>query len=287
VSEQLVLKAALGKHDHVKLLKCGAVSSPRIKFEFVEYDPLPKAFRAVVRGADIDVSEMALTTHLLALEFGKPLTALAVPLWRRQHHSNLVCLAESPLKGPRDLEGKKVGVRAYSQTTGVWIRGILKSQYGVDLDKITWVTMEDAHVAEYRDPPGAIRHTGSESLRDLLFSGELDAIMGERDVDPARVRPVIPGAEAEAQAWTARTGIFPVNHVVSVRNDLLVEHDWLAGELLRVFDEARAASGAAGVAAMPYGLGATRAPMQLLCRFAAEQKLTAREYIIDEVFPHG
>ena len=184
MADRLILRTALGKHDHVKPLKDGSIQSDRVRLELVEFDPLPKAFRHMVRGGDLDVSEMALTTHLLAHHFRKPLTALPLPLWRRLHHSNLVCASGSTIAGPKDLEGKKVGVRAYSQTTGVWIRGILASQYGVDLNRITWVTMEDAHVAEYQDPPGVVRHTGGTSLRDLLLSGELAAIMGERDVDP-------------------------------------------------------------------------------------------------------
>ena len=206
MADRLTLRTALGKHDHVKPLKDGSIQSDRVRLELVEFDPLPKAFRHMVRGGDLDVSEMALTTHLLAHHFRKPLTALPLPLWRRLHHSNLVCASGSAIAGPKDLEGKKVGVRAYSQTTGVWIRGILASQYGVDLNRITWVTMEDAHVAEYQDPPGVVRHTGGKSLRDLLLSGELAAIMGERDVDPNDIRPVIADAERRGRNGPGRPG---------------------------------------------------------------------------------
>jgi 4,5-dihydroxyphthalate decarboxylase len=278
------LRTALGKHDHVKPLKDGSIQSDRVRLELVEFDPLPKAFRHMVRGGDLDVSEMALTTHLLAHHFRRPLTALPLPLWRRLHHSNLVCARGSTIAGPKDLEGKKVGVRAYSQTTGVWIRGILASQYGVDLSKITWVTMEDAHVAEYQDPSGVVRHTGGKSLRDLLLSGELAAIMGERDVNPNNVRPVIVDADAAGQKWSKETGIFPVNHVVSVRTELLEKHPWLADELMRMFDAARVKS---GVRTLPYGLEPNRAAMQMLLDFAAMQRLTPRTYRVDELFPQA
>ena len=287
MSERIVLKTALGQHDHVRPLKDGTVTSNRIQFDFVEYEPLPKAFRTMVRGGDIDVGEIAITTHLLALEFKKPLTGIPVQLWRRLHHGNLVCLNTSDIRGPKDLEGKKVGVRAYSQTTGVWIRGILKTQYGVDLDKITWVTMEDAHVAEYRDPPNAVRNDSGKSLRDLLFAGDLAAIMGERDVDPSNVRTVIPDASAAAAEWSQRTGLFPVNHILAVRTGLLQQHAWLRDELVRVLDEARIRSGAHGVAAMPYGLEPNRQAMQTLCEFAADQKLTSKVFRLDEIFPAG
>ena len=284
MSDRLVLRIALGKHDHVKPLKDGTIQSDRVRLEFVEFDPLPKAFRHMVRGGDLDVSEMALTTHLLAHHYKKPITALPIPLWRRLHHSNLVCATNAAIAGPADLQGRKVGVRAYSQTTGVWIRGILGSQYRVDLNKVTWVTMEDAHVAEYQDPPNAVRNTSGKGLRDLLLAGELVAIMGERDVDPANIRPVIPDAEAAAEKWSRDTGIFPVNHVVSVRNDLLQQHPWLADELMRLFEAARLKSGAKGAAALPYRLEPNRAAMQMLLDFAADQRLTPRTYRVDELF---
>ena len=287
MSDRIILKTSLGKHDYVRPLKDGAITSERFQFDFVEYDPLPKAFRAMVRGADIDVGEIAITTHLLALEFKKPLSGIPIQLWRRLHHSNLVCLTGSDIRSPKDLEGKKVGVRAYSQTTGVWIRGILKTQYGVDLDKITWVTIEDAHVAEYQDPPNAVRNVSGKSLREMLFSGELAAIMGEREVDPSNVRTVVPNAAAEAEEWSRRTGLFPVNHILAVRTELLLQYPWLRDELMRVLDESRIRSGAKGVAAMPYSLDPNRHAMQTLCDFAADQKLTSKVFQLDEVFPAG
>jgi 4,5-dihydroxyphthalate decarboxylase len=277
----LVLRTAIGQHEHVKPLKDGSVTSDRVRFEFEEVDPLPKAFRRMVRSLDFDFCEMALTTHALAFRYGKPITALAIPVWRRLHHGNLVCAADSAIKGPADLAGRKVGVRAYSQTTGVWIRGILRAEYGLDLDSITWVTMEDAHVAEYQDPPNAVRAEAGQGLRDLLTSGELAAIMGERTVDPTGIRPVIRNADEAAAEWSRRTGVYPVNHVVAVKTELLEKHPWLADELMALFEEAKRRSGAD---ALPYGLEPNRRSMQMLLDFAAQQKLTERAYQVDELF---
>jgi len=279
----LVLRTAIGQHDHVKPLRDGTVTSDRVRFEFEEVDPLPKAFRRMVRSLDFDFCEMALTTHALAYRYEKPITALPIPVWRRLHHSNLVCTTDSPVKGPADLAGRKVGVRAYSQTTGVWIRGILRAEYGVDLDSITWVTMEDAHVAEYQDPPHAVRAEGGKGLRELLMSGELAAIMGERTVDPSGIRPVIPNPDEAAAEWSRRTGVYPVNHVVAVKSELLDKHPWLAAELMGLFEEAKRRSGAREDA-LPYGLEPNRRSMQMLLDFAAEQKLTPRAYRVDELF---
>jgi 4,5-dihydroxyphthalate decarboxylase len=141
--------------------------------------------------------------------------------------------------------------------------------------------MEDAHVAEYRDPPHAVRDSSGRGLRELLRTGEIAAIMGERNVDPRGVRPVISDSEQAAAEWSQRTGVFPVNHVITVRAELLACHPWLAGELTRLFEEARAVAGATE---LPYGLPPNRKAMQMLCDFAAEQKLTTRAYQVDEVF---
>ena len=281
MTQRLRLRCALGKHEHVAPLKDGRVRSDRVAFEFVDFEPLPKAFRTMVRGGDLDVAEMALTTHLLADAAGKPLSALPIPLWRRLHHANLVCRADSAIAGPRAFAGGRVGVRAYAQTTGVWLRGILATEYGLDPDTVTWVTMEDAHVAEYRDPSNCERAAPGSSLRDLLNAGDLLAIMGERDVDPAGVRPVIADADAAGEDWSRRTGVFPVNHIVSVRSSLLAEHPWLAGELMDLFERARLVSGGHEP---PYGLEPNRAPMQMLLDFAFAQHLTARPTTVDEVF---
>lgn len=288
MNKPLVLRTALGKHDHVKPLWDGTITSDRVSLELVEVDPLPKAFRQMVRTLDFDMCEMALTTHALAHRFAKPITALPIPLWQRLHHGNLVCAANSNLRGPQDLAGKRVGVRAYSQTTGVWIRGILESEYGLDLDSVTWVTMEDAHVAEYQDPPNVIRAEKGKGLRDLLFSGEIVAIMGERNVDPSDIRSVIPDADEAAAAWADRTGIFPVNHIVAVKTELLAQHPWLADELMSLFARAKEASEASRADATgetyPYGLEPNRRSMQMLLDFAARQNLTPRAYGVDELF---
>jgi 4,5-dihydroxyphthalate decarboxylase len=285
MGDRLALRVALGQHQHVQPLKDGRVVSQRIDFNFAEFEPLPKAFRQMVRVGDLDVCEMALTTHLLAHHYGKPITALAVPLWSRLHHGNLVCPSDSALKGAGDLKGRKVGVRAYTQTTGVWIRGILSAEYGVPSGSVTWVTMEDAHVAEYADPPFTERDRTGKGLRQLMQEGELAAIMGERNADPQGVRPVIADADRVAKDWSRRTGVLPVNHIVSVKTELLRQHPWLAQELIELFEAARRMAGEAKTdAPPPHGLEPNRRSMQMLLDFALDQQLVPRPYRVDELF---
>lgn len=284
--DKLVLRTALGAHDHVKPLRDGRVISSRVELAFQDFEPLPKAFRLMVRSDALDLSEMAVVTHVMAHHFGKPLTGLAIPLWSRLPHTNLVCPAQSALEAPQSLEGTSVGVRAYGQTSGVWVRGILESEYGVDLDTIRWMTMEDAHLSEYADPPIAARNTSSKGLRQLMLDGELSAIMGERDVSPDAIRTVIPDAEAAALRWIGSSGIMPINHGLVMQTGLHEAHPWLAQELMNLFAEARRiAVEEDGAAAPPeYGLAPNRASIDLLLAYSERQKITPRRYVPEDLF---
>src|SRR5579863_3022544 len=210
----LTLRTALGKSPQVRALKDGTVTSDRIAFDFVDVDPITRAFRRMTRAMEFDLCEMALTTHAQARAYGKPITALPVVLLRGLHHGALICRRDSPLRGPGDLAGKRIGVRAWSQTTGVWLRGVLRDEYGIAHDAMTWVTEEDAHVQEFTDPPFVQRIAPGQSLPAMLLSGEIDAAVALAGVDQAAVRTVIPDADAAAQAWSRKTGVYPINHVV-------------------------------------------------------------------------
>ncbi|HEY7581344.1 MAG TPA: ABC transporter substrate-binding protein [Acetobacteraceae bacterium] len=276
---ELTLRTALGKSPLVRALKQGAVTSDRVAFEFVEVDPITRAFRRMTRALEFDLCEIALTTHAQARAYGKPITALPVVLLHGLHHGALVCRRDSPLRGPADLLGKRIGVRAWSQTTGVWVRGILQDDYGIAPDTITWVTEEDAHVQEFVDPPFVQRIAPGQQLPAMLLSGDIDAGIALA-VDPAQVRPVIPNADAVAAAWSLRTGVFPINHVVVVQDALLGRYPWLAGELMRLFVAAKEKSGET----VPYGIEANRPAIELLMHYAARQGLIPRAFGVQDLF---
>jgi 4,5-dihydroxyphthalate decarboxylase len=277
---ELVLRTALGKSPLVRALKEGAVACERVAFDFIEVDPVTRAFRRMTRGMEFDLCEIALTTHAQARAYGKRITALPVVLLSGLHHGALICRRDSPLRGPADLVGKRIGVRAWSQTTGVWVRGVLRDEYGIAHDAMTWVTEEDAHVQEFVDPPFVERIASGQDLRAMLLSGEIDAAVALAGVDPVQVRTVIPDADVAAAEWQRKTGVYPINHVVVVKDALLAAYPWLAEELMRLFMTARRAVDNA----VPYGIAANRPAIELLMRYAAEQKLIPRAYSVNELF---
>jgi len=278
----LKLRTALGPYPHVRALR----DSERIAFDFVEVSPITRAFRRMARDLEFDLCEMAAVTLAQAHAYGKPIAGLSAVVTRGFHHSALICLRQSDLHGPGDLPGRRVGVRAYSQTTGVWVRGILQSEYGIDPASMTWVTEEDAHVAEYSEPPFVVRAPAGRDLFTMLRAGEIDAVVTLQKADPTEMRTVIPDAEAAAADWFRRTRVHPVNHVITVRSEKLAAHPWLADELMRLFTAAKAVarSPVTSDEALPYGLEPNRAAIELLVRFAAGQGLIPRAYAADELF---
>lgn len=299
-----VLKTAIATYPHTRGLKDGTVSVPGVEFEHVEISPIIGAFRRMCRTLDFDLCEMAITTYLTAKAYDKPFTALPVFVLRQFHHSPIFHNIKSGVKSPKDLEGKKVGVRAYTVTTGVWARGILATEYGVELDKITWVVVDEEHVQEYRKPGNVIERPGA-NLAEMLGAGELAAAIGVGKVDSPDVKPLIPDAAAAEAAWYRKTGIYPINHTVVVKDALLKSDPSLAPRLFAGFDAAKAQllkhlrsdaelpadlqllarrRSIVGDDPLPNGLARNRKALEAIIRFAYEQKILARTVKPEEMF---
>src|SRR3984885_8785893 len=233
------LKAALQTLGHTRALKDGTVGLQDFEFEFEEFPAIIQAFRRMVRGVEFDVSEMALTTYLAARAHHKRITALPIFLVRGFHHGAILYNTRLGIGGPKDLEGKKVGVnRGYTVTTGVWARGILQHEYGVDLDKITWVLSGDEHVAEYRPPANVVPIAAGKKLEDMLIAGEIAGAIGV-DVKHPDVGPLLPDAAEAGFAALRRDGLYPINHTLVVKDELLQARPGLARDVVEVFGEAK------------------------------------------------
>lgn len=233
------LKAVTRTQGNNAALKDGLVEPEGFKFEFEEVPVLPQAFRRMVRGLEFDVSEMALTTYLTAREHGVPFTALPIFLVRGFHHGALLHNLNAGIKTPKDLEGKRVGVnRGYTVTTGVWARAVLQDQYGVDLDKITWVLSGDEHVESWQAPSNVVALEPGRKMEDLLASGVLPAAIGVGSDHPDVVQ-LIPNATEVGMEALRTSGHYPINHLVVVRNDVLEEYPNVAAAVFNAFAKAK------------------------------------------------
>ena len=219
-------------------LKDGTVRPGGYELVFEEVEPLIAAFRRMVRGLEYYVCELAITTYLCAREHGKPFTALPVFLVRGFHHGAILRNVDV-VQGPKDLEGKRVGVnRGYTVTTGVWARGVLADEHGVDLDRVTWVLSGDEHVEEYRPPANVVPIEPGSDMAELLVSGELAAAIGI-EVDSAAVAPLLRDpVRAGFEALTAR-GHYPINHLVVVKDELLQSDPDIGTSVFEAFAKAK------------------------------------------------
>lgn len=303
---ELKLKTVTRTQGNNRALKDGAVKPTTFAFDFVEVDPLIGAFRRMVRGNEFDICEMAITTYICAKAHGKRFTAVPVFLVRAFHHGAIVYNTKAGIRSPKDLEGKKVGVnRGYTVTTGVWARGVLQQEHGVDLSKITWVLSGDEHVAEYRAPKNVVPIERGKKMGDMLVSGELAAAIGI-EVDHPDVKPLIPDALDAGLAALRNRGHYPINHTVVVKDEVLAAHPDLAADVFNVFAEAKRLYVARLKAGeiekpteidkmhkrvmeiigdpLPYGIAPNRKVLEELIQHALTQGIIAKPVTADELF---
>jgi len=282
------LNVCFGTYPHTQALKDSAIKSDRVAFAFTEINPVNRAFMPMAREQKFDLSEMAIVTYLQAKAYGKPLVLMpATMMGRFQHGTMLYNSARGTLR-PQDLPGRRVGVRAFSQTTGVWIRGILWKDYGLDLGTVKWVTFEDAHVAEYRDPPGVERAAAGKDITKMLLDGELDAaIFGGAMPSEPQLKSVIPDPEAAALAWYKKNGAVPINHMVVLKATLAKSDQAAVREVYRMLLDSKKAAGLpkpGAVDLIPFGFDAVKPSLELMSDYAFEMKLTPRRYAVEELF---
>jgi 4,5-dihydroxyphthalate decarboxylase len=239
------LRTLLGTHPCTAALKDGSIASDSVALDFVNYSPINKGFKPMVREGAFDVSEMAIVTYLMAKSVGKPMVLLPSVVVARFQHAYALYHERSGTLTPADLNGKRVGIRSFTTTTGAWLRGILANDYGVDLNSIQWVTFEDAHVAEFADTTKRAL-AGKEIVR-MLLDGELDAVLGEK-VDKPGLKPLFANAASEEKSWFAKHGVVPINHMVGVSEALSKAHPDAVREVFRMLQASAAQAPAADAA---------------------------------------
>lgn len=287
------LEVALDQYPHTDPLRRGEIASASVSLHFIDFDDIIQAFRPMAMFQAFDVAEMALVTFLQAHAVGQPVLLLPAVTTGDIHHDRLRVLPGRRTLAPEDLKGRRVGVRAYSQTTGLWVRGILAEEYGIGYGDLEWVTTEGAHVDGYEEPPFVQRAPEGTSLHDLLQQGEVDAIVARAGPETSAL---IPDIAARKRAWYGRHGAMGINHMITVRSKLFEEQPEIVAEVYRMLQEAHRVSGAlqAGTvatdpAALPsavsFGVDNVRTAVELAGRYACEQGLISQPPRIDEIFP--
>jgi 4,5-dihydroxyphthalate decarboxylase len=271
------LRTLLGDHPGTAALKKGSIKSDPVEFDFVDYSRAHKGFKPMVREAAFDVAEMAIVTYLMAKSFNKPMVLLPNVVVARFQHGYALYNAKRGTLKPADLNGKRVGIRSFTTTTGAWLRGILANDYGVDLNSIDWVTFEDAHVAEFRDTTK--RAPAGKQIIQMLLDGELDAVLGEK-VEHADLKPLFADVAAEEKAWGAKHRIVPINHMVVVKQSLSKEHPDAVREVHHLIAES-----AKEVSAAPHFTAEEmRRSLERIIGYTAQQGLIPRAFAVDELF---
>lgn len=305
----LALTIAVGNHGITKPLQDGRVSSGRLQLNHIQVDPIVGAMRRMVRDLEFDACELALSTYLLSRAFGKPFIAIPVFLTRNFHHRAVFHNVRSGIKSPKDLEGRTVGVlRGYTVTTGLWARGILQSEYGVDLKRITWAATGEEHVAEYKPAFNVNYSHRGRNIAELLLSREMDAAVGDLRTDSQDIQPLIPDAQNAGFAYFRKTGVYPINHVVVIKSSVLEAEPWVAEELFTAFKAAKNAylthlqagkdlspadenlvsvSRVVGSDPFPFGIEPNRKTLETMIQFAVDQEVIPKAVSPEELFVHN
>ena len=274
----------LGDYPITAALKQGRVRSPDIAFEFADVKVPNTAFRRVVSG-EFEIAELAIVTFLMAKAHGRPLVLIPATVLGRFQQQFLVYNGARGTLAPRDLEGKRVGIRSYSVTTVTWLRGILASDYGVDLDRIRWVTFEDAHVSEFKDPPGVERAAAGKDLTRMLEAGELDAaIIGGAIAEGSPLRTLIPDPQAAAKAWHAKNRATQINHMVVARAGTDAAALTAFYRMLKTSKEMAGLPRAGELDVNPFGVANNRRNLEIAIDYVFTQKLIPRRFSVDELF---
>jgi 4,5-dihydroxyphthalate decarboxylase len=288
MSNPVALPTLLGEYPVTSALRRGDVRSPAVRLDFADVKSASSAFKRVVRDMEFEVAELAIVTFLLARAHGKPLVLLPAVVLGRFQHPYLVYDRERGPLSPGDLTGRRVGIRSYSVTTVTWVRGILAEDWGVDLDRITWVTFEEPHVAEFRDPPNVERASPGKDLVGMLLAGEIDAaIVADRTPGDPRVVPLIPDPDGAARAWRQKHGAIQLNHLVTVKAALSREQPEVVREVYRLLAESKrlAPPPPAGEPdTTPFGMEANRHNLDVAIDHVYRQRLIPRRFTVDELF---
>ena len=287
MTDPAILRTVLATSPLSTPLKQRVITSPRVRFDFVEVLPEHKAFAPMVRQQAYDLCELAIVTCLQAIAYDRPVVMLPIVVASRFQRGCLIAYRPRGVPAAADLAGKRIGVRSYTQTTGMWVRAHLAEDYGLPTESIYWVTRDPAHVEQYQDPPFVEHMASHKSLTDMLRDGDIDAaILGNDLPEGDEFAPVIPAAATKDLAWWRQHRFMPINHVMVASRDVSRRNPGAVKEAYRLLAQAH------GLSALPegkpspvvFGFAALRAPVLWIIDACLEQNLLPRRLGLDEVF---
>jgi 4,5-dihydroxyphthalate decarboxylase len=306
------LTLAINPYDHVRDLLSGEVRATGIDLVPLEL-PIEEIFYRFTRWREWQASEMSFGKVISLMAEEKPeIIAVPVFLSRVFRHSAIYLPENSPIRKPKDLEGRRVGIPEWAQTAGIYVRGMLAHEYGVDLARIQWIqagVREPGRVekVQLNLPKGTtITPRPDRTLVDMLAKGDLDAVMSAREVPGVRLFKDYRAAEAE---YWKKTRIFPIMHVLVLKREVYERDRWLAMNLFQAFSEAKRRSAArvsefglshlplpwvpdhvrqwqaiAGEDFWPYGLEANRPTLEAFLQYGFEQGVCKKKIEVEDLF---
>lgn len=306
------LTLACGDYDLTRALIDGAVQPRGIDLTVLAM-PSPERHWRMMRFEEFDIAELSMSHYLVARATNREFTAIPVFPHRRFRHSFVFCRSNAGIESPADLNGKRIALRTFQNTAGVWTRGILGDDYGFDISRASWFTQDEEETPW--EPPAwfsieRVRQGGN--IDRMLLEGELDAAIYPETLPSfaagdARVKRLFEYPKEVERDYFARTGIFPIMHTVVVRNEILRQFPWVAVSVLRAFEEAKLRCykrlsdprqtalawvqdlieeqrKLLGADPWPYALEPNHAALSTLIRYSCNQGLIPREFGLEELF---
>jgi 4,5-dihydroxyphthalate decarboxylase len=309
---EIRLTLACGDYDLTRALIDGSVQPPGIELTVLPM-PSPERHWRMMRFEEFDVAELSMSHYLCAFAEHREFTAIPVFPHRRFRHSFVFTRSAAGIEEPRDLNGKRIALRTFQNTAGVWTRGILADDYGFDIGSVQWFTQDEEETPW--DPPSWLhidRVPSGNNIDRMMLAGDLDAAIYPETLpsfakgDPKVERLFKDPKQVETE-YFQRTGIFPIMHTVVVRNRVLEANPWVAVSMLKAFRESKdrcykrlsdprqtalawvqdlieEQQSVLGADPWPYALEPNRAALSALMRYSHTQGLIPTEPAIEALF---
>ncbi len=301
------LKTFLFDLDPLRPLRDGTVKPSGFDLDIVQGVSGPEGVRRMVRTLEFDVAEIALAAYLCGRAHGIPMTAIPVFPHRTFHHDIIHYNPRSGIKSPADLQGRRVGIRSYVLTPAVWARGMLQADYGVDLNSVTWVRSFDEHIQQFEYPSNVILGPQDKDMATLLVEGEYDAALwfGRMTTPHPDIQPLFPDTHKAATQSYKNTGVYPMNHAIVIRDDVLKADPAIARELFAAFTAARdhylgglddggelspesqalvRHRDIVGDDLLPYGIAGNRRTLEAVIQDSVDQRIIPKKVSVEEIF---